>query len=151
MEPPGPFFHLGTITGPQSECLIPHNAPNCSYNKQHSLVFSTCEGRWMRIENMAVLGDEERGPAPAVCSQRTRRRVIYKPQCPNHSAKRERERELSGVLGKHAVCLLSWLFCSVIWCLCPNAFLFIVIVKYTNKCVTNCSQTVLTVMSKLFV
>lgn len=93
MKPPGPFFHLGTITGPQSKCLIPHNAPNCSYNKQHSLVFSTCESRWMRIENMAVLGDEERGPAPAVCSQTTRRRVIYKPQCPNLSAQRESSQE----------------------------------------------------------
>ncbi len=126
MKPPGPFFHLGTITGPQSKCLIPHNAPNCSYNKPHSLVFPTCEGRWMRIENMAVLRDEERGPAPAVCSQRTWRRVIYKPQCPNLSTQRESSQEswekacsVPIVKAVHAVwsdiCALLLFFLSSLW------------------------------------
>lgn len=82
MKTPKLFFHLDTITGLQSKCFIPHNAPNCSYIKSHSLVFSTCEESWMKIDNMSVLGDEERGSAPAVSTQRTTQRVLYKPQCP---------------------------------------------------------------------
>lgn len=117
MRTPELFFHLDTIAGLQSKCFIPHIAPNCSYIKSHSLVFSTCEERWMRIDNMAVLGDEERGSAPAVSPQRTPPRDLCEPQCLNFLARGE----LPWVFGKAFGMLI------VIWCWCffrASTFLF---------------------------
>ncbi len=79
----------------------------------------------MRIENMAVLGDEERGPAPAVCSQRTRQRVIYKPQCPNLSTQESWGKACSVPIVKDVPAVRSDI-CA----------LFIFYVKCINKCVT---------------